>query len=436
MSRAPSALERLRSGELAGTRRLDLSDSLTAVPDEVLALADSLEVLNLSGNRLQTLPSWLSQMRRLKVVFCSDNPFTELPEVLGECPALEMVGFKACRIRHVSAAALPPALRWLVLTDNAVEALPSALGERPALQKLMLAGNRLQTLPPSLAQAQRLELLRLSANRFAALPGWLPTLPRLAWLALAGNPLGWTHPLAVPLPTVEWTRLQVRERLGEGASGQIHRVREQDGAQDLALKLFKGAITSDGRPEDELAASLVAGAHPALCTPVATLGGHPEGRQGTLLPLMPAGLRLLAQPPSLESCTRDVYPADWAIPLAQARSLAATLAGALAHLHGRGVLHGDFYAHNIHWDPQRGTVLLGDFGAASLLPTRDPALARGLCALDARAFGCLLQELVDHVPVIERTQGGWQTLRGLAEACLDEQPRQRPTLQALAAALG
>ena len=435
MSRAPSTLERLRSGELAGVRRLDLSDALTEVPAEVLALADSLEVLNLSGNRLQTLPSWLSRMRRLKVVFCSDNPFTELPEVLGECPALEMVGFKSCRVRHVPATALPQALRWLILTDNAVEGLPQALGERPALQKLMLAGNRLAQLPDSLAQAQRLELLRLSANRLTELPAWVLALPRRSWLACAGNSLGWACPLSAPLPAVDWRRLQVHERLGEGASGQIHRVQAQGDAQPLALKLFKGAITSDGRPEDELAASLVVGAHPALCTPVATLGGHPEGRQGTLLPLMPAGLRLLAQPPSLQSCTRDVYPSDWTIPLAQAQALAATLADALAHLHRRGVLHGDFYAHNIHWDPQTGAVMLGDFGAASLLPAGDAVLARGLCALDVRAYGCLLQELVDHVPVIERTQGGWLALRGLAEVCLDEQPGRRPTMQALAAAL-
>ena len=86
-------LEQLRSGALAGTRRLDLSCGLKAVPAEVFALADTLEVLNLSGNQLSSLPDDLPRLHRLKVIFCSDNAFTQLPEVLGACPALQVVGF-------------------------------------------------------------------------------------------------------------------------------------------------------------------------------------------------------------------------------------------------------------------------------------------------------------------------------------------------------
>jgi Leucine-rich repeat (LRR) protein len=51
------------------------------------------------------------------------------------------------------AAALPPQLRWLILTDNCISQLPDELGQRPLLQ-LMLAGNRLAHLPESLAQCQ------------------------------------------------------------------------------------------------------------------------------------------------------------------------------------------------------------------------------------------------------------------------------------------
>ena len=49
-------LEQLRSGALAGTRRLDLSAHLQTLPPEVFDLADTLEVLNLSGNQLSSLP--------------------------------------------------------------------------------------------------------------------------------------------------------------------------------------------------------------------------------------------------------------------------------------------------------------------------------------------------------------------------------------------
>ncbi|MEN9376708.1 MAG: hypothetical protein RL710_1865, partial [Pseudomonadota bacterium] len=330
-------LEQLRSGALAGVRRLDLSCKLQAVPPEVFDLADSLEVLNLSGNQLKSLPHDLPRLHRLKVIFCSDNPFTELPEVLGDCAALQVVGFKACRIARVPGAALPAQLRWLILTDNAISELPHALGQRPALQKLMLAGNQLQSLPASLAQAHRLELLRLSANQLQALPDWLSALPRLSWLALAGNPLGWQHAQPAPLPKVPWQALQVGALLGEGASGHIYQAHHRSHPDDaLALKLFKGAITSDGLPEHELAACLAAGHHPALCTPSGELTGHPQNARGLLLPLIAPSFTNLAGPPSLDSCTRDVYAPRLLIELPLALQLVGQIANALAHLHQRG----------------------------------------------------------------------------------------------------
>ena len=132
-------LEQLHTGQLAGVRRLTLSCGLSDFPREIFDLADSLEILDLSGNALSSLPDDLPRLHKLRIIFCSDNLFTTLPAVLGSCPALEMIGFKANRIDHVPAAALPPRLRWLTLTDNAIEVLPDELGKCGALQKLMLA---------------------------------------------------------------------------------------------------------------------------------------------------------------------------------------------------------------------------------------------------------------------------------------------------------
>ena len=399
-------LEQLRSGALIGTRRLDLSCGLETLPPEVFDLADTLEVLNLSNNRLSALPLELARLPKLKVIFCSNNPFTHLPEVLGDCAALEQVGFKACRIAHVPGAALPPRLRWLTLTDNAISQLPPEVGQRPALQKLMLAGNRLRGLPAGLADAQNLELLRLSANQFAHLPGWLTELPRLAWLALAGNPLGWHRAESAPMARLSWAQLQVDGLLGEGASGHIYRVHQAGSTEGLALKLFKGAVTSDGLPEHELAACLAAGQHPALCTPNAELTDHPQGTTGLLLPLIPPHYANLAGPPSLDRCTRDVYASGLRIPVPAVMRLAQDMAQALAHLHRRGVMHGDFYAHNILWDPITGQALLSDFGAGTLLPMDQPALSRALQALEVRAFGYLLEESVAHAVVQDAADAG------------------------------
>ena len=76
-------LHHLRTGQLTGLKRLDLSCGLTEFPPEIFDLADSLEVLNLSQNNLSSLPDDLHRLQKLRIIFCSDNLFTELPAALG-----------------------------------------------------------------------------------------------------------------------------------------------------------------------------------------------------------------------------------------------------------------------------------------------------------------------------------------------------------------
>lgn len=388
-----STLAALRRGALAGATRLDLSGAgLTAVPREIFGCADTLEILDLGRNALDALPPDFGRLHRLRVLFCSGAPFRVLPEVLGDCAALAQVGFRGCGLETVPAASLPPRLRWLTLTDNRISVLPASLGERPALQKLMLSGNLLSALPDTLAGHSSLELLRLSANRFEGLPAILPTLGRLAWLAFGANPAeGVPAPVAMP-PAVPLHALEVGALLGEGASGRVHAARWN--GREVALKQFRGAVTSDGLPAHEMAAALAVGAHPQLLGGLARVEAEAHGAPGLILPLIPPGWRLLAAPPSLESCTRDVYDPALALAPAAALRLARDIAAGGAHLAAHGLLHGDLYAHNIHWDGRTGAAVLGDFGAASIRPTGGVTLE----AFDVRAWGILAGELIGRVP--------------------------------------
>jgi hypothetical protein len=422
-------LAQLRAGELAGARRLDLAAGLTEFPEEIFALADTLEVLNLSGNKLSALPADLGRLHRLQVIFCSDNQFTTLPEVLGNCPQLSMVGFKANKIRTVPAAALPPALRWLILTDNELASLPAAIGQCQYLQKLMLAGNQLRQLPAELANCWRLELLRIAANQLVELPPGLLAMPRLAWLAYAGNPFSAAAEAAAvahhPIGSIAWGALTVQQQLGEGASGVISRAswhRATGAAMEVAIKVFKGAITSDGLPHCEMAACISAGRHPNLIAVEGKISQHPAGAEGLALELIDAAYGNLAGPPSLATCTRDVYEPGTTFSLAAALRLAHGIASAAAHLHAQGILHGDLYAHNILATPA-GEALLGDFGAASFFDVAG-AGATGLQQLEARAFGCLLEELLARCPAGEPT--ALATLAALQRRCTQPEVAERP----------
>jgi hypothetical protein len=408
-------LQQLRSGALAGVQRLSMRCGLTEFPREIFALADTLEILDLTGNALSSLPDDLHRLHKLRILFCSDNQFTELPAAVGGCAALTMVGFKANQIRDVPAAALPPQLRWLVLTDNQIEELPAALGERPQLQKLMLAGNRLRALPDSMAQLHKLELLRIASNQLSALPDWLPSLPHLTWLAYAGNPFSEQHEdvlVHTPSAEIDWSMLTLRDKLGEGASGVIYRAdwqRSADAAEPVAVKLFKGEMTSDGSPLSEMAACLGAGAHPNLIPILGHIEDHPDGAHGLVMSLISPAFHNLAGPPSLDSCTRDIYADDKRFELAAALRIARGIASAAAQLHAHGILHGDLYGHNILHD-EHGNTLLGDFGAASFYDPAGPQAA-ALQTLEVRAFGNLLEELLD------RSDSAPAALRELQATC-------------------
>jgi len=422
-------LSLLRAGKLAGIKRLDLSCGLSEFPEEIFTLADSLEILNLSGNAFSTLPDDLPKLHQLKVIFCSDNCFTEVPKILGKCPNLEMIGFKANQIRHLPAAALPKKLRWLILTDNQLNELPAELGACKHLQKLMLAGNQLQHLPDEMAACQQLELLRIAANRFAALPTWLEKLPRLAWLAYAGNPCSEASESAAmqkqSIAHIDWHALELQHQLGEGASGVIFQATHPRAESAVAVKVFKGALTSDGLPRSEKAACLAAGAHPNLIPVTGKISGHPEGLPGLVMSLVDASFHNLAKPPSLQSCTRDVYADHTQFSVATALKIATGIAAVAEHLHAQGVMHGDLYAHNILWNEQ-GDCLLGDFGAASFLPQDNPRAAIILQQLEVRAFACLLEELLDHCVDEAASQILMSELRDLQNRCQQSEVSARP----------
>ncbi|NMY38467.1 MULTISPECIES: protein kinase [unclassified Pseudomonas] len=433
-------LAKLRAGQLTGLKRLDLSCGLTEFPEEIFQLADSLEILNLSGNALRSLPHDLHRLTHLRVLFCSDNLFTTLPECLGQCATLSMIGFKANQICEVPGSALPPRLRWLILTDNHISQLPDELGRRPLLQKLMLAGNRLQALPRSLAGCERLELIRLASNQLRELPDWLLAMPGLSWLAYSGNPLAdELNAEHTPDSTahIDWSELELAQQLGEGASGVIYQANWRAPGQPVrpvAVKLYKGTITSDGSPLHEMHACIAAGQHPNLINVFGRVVGHPQQQAGLVMELIAPSFRNLAGLPSLDSCSRDVYADSTGFNAQSALRLARGIASVAAHLHAQGICHGDLYGHNILFN-ERGDCLLGDFGAACFHATDNSPRTRALQRIEVRAFGILLGELLHRIHSGLSDQQRAE-LQDLQTRCIQPDVLARPDFIEICSALG
>ena len=387
-------LKQLKSGQLDGIKRLSLSEQLSAFPSEILSLADSLEILDLSNNSLCSLPDEIASLHKLKILFASNNHFTVLPEVLGQLPNLEMIGFKSNQIEQVPHNSLPPKLRWLILTDNKITSLPDSLGERPRLQKLALAGNRLTSLPQTLSQCHNLELIRISANQLSHCPDQLLKLPKLAWFAFAGNPFSQSSKTITSVPNVKSTDFELGDILGHGASGVIYKAKwkttQTSFREDIAVKVFKGQITSDGYPSDELRACLKTGSHPNLVASIAQV--DEKDCRALIMSLIPENYRNLGLPPSFASCTRDTFETGQSLSQQQADKIITQMQAVFNYLHDNQVCHGDLYAHNTLYDDQ-ANIIFGDFGAASIydmLNTQQQACIR---TIEARSLAHFIDDI-------------------------------------------
>jgi len=440
-----STLQQLQAGELTSAfrfsqhqdpiTRLQITAHLTELPKEVFDLADCLEVLDLSNNQLTSLPDELDTLVNMRILFLSNNNFDHIPAVLARCPKLEMISFKSNSVISIAEDVLPIDTRWLILTDNKIKALPDSIGKLHRLQKLALAGNRLTDLPASMAQCTSLELARLSANQLTAMPDWLFQLPKLSWLAFSGNTFNRASNTTISsVIDVQLADIELGELLGEGASGLIYRgdwiVRPQsliDTDNHVAVKVFKGDVTSDGYPQDELDCCLTAGEQENLIKVIAQLDQTDTDKKlGLVMELIPSNFYNLGLPPTLKTCTRDTFNEGTFYDAEKIIKIAKQMANAMTHLHARGVSHGDAYAHNVMINND-ADMLFGDFGAATNLMTLPKAQQEAMERIEVRAFGCLLDDLLSLCSEVELKENkDLFGLINLKEKCMSHKPSVRP----------
>ncbi|MEH1819178.1 MAG: COR domain-containing protein [Nostoc sp.] len=211
-------LEKIREAKKKRLKELDLSnhlgthnkEKLTEVPAEVFEL-EWLEVLNLSGNGLRTLPETIARLPQLTFLDLSGNQLTELPEAIASLQQLTTLYLSRNQLTELPEAIasfqqlttlylsrnqlteLPEAiarlqqLTALGLSCNQLTTLPEAIARLQKLTYLGLADNQLTTLPEAIARLQQLTSLNLRSNRLTTLPEAIASLPQLTYLNLSGN---------------------------------------------------------------------------------------------------------------------------------------------------------------------------------------------------------------------------------------------------------
>ncbi|XP_005994937.1 leucine-rich repeat-containing protein 58 [Latimeria chalumnae] len=196
------------------TQRLLLSHNrLTYLPGSV-ALFRNLQLLDVSNNGLAFLCEEVLRLTRLRTLLAKNNQLTEfsLPKDFGhmglevvnlsgnrfeEMPSqlLELHGLRSLSLGGNRLKTIPPeienltSLELLYLGGNHITSIPPELANLPRLSYLVLCDNRIQGVPPQLAQLHSLRSLSLHNNLLTFLPREILHLVQLQELSLRGNPL-------------------------------------------------------------------------------------------------------------------------------------------------------------------------------------------------------------------------------------------------------
>ncbi|KAM4796496.1 leucine-rich repeat-containing protein 58 [Rhinophrynus dorsalis] len=170
---------------------LDLSNnSMAYIGEEILGLT-KLKTLLAKNNRLDefSLPKELGSMK-LEVLNLSGNQFEEIPSQLLQLQSLKTLSLGGNRLKSIPAEIENMiSLEFLYLGGNFINSIPPELANLPYLSYLVLCDNRIQSVPPQLAQVYSLRSLSLHNNLLTYLPREILSLVHLQELSLRGNPL-------------------------------------------------------------------------------------------------------------------------------------------------------------------------------------------------------------------------------------------------------
>ncbi|XP_014250078.1 protein phosphatase PHLPP-like protein isoform X2 [Cimex lectularius] len=179
-----TALDKLQSVQCSKNKLQDLSLNGTSLTSliagnncltklSIYPKPTKLKHLDISYNRLETLPDWLGSCQHLRTLFASHNLLTSLPDHLF-CSEL------SC-------------LQTLQLSFNSLKSLPQVIRHIP-LQQLFLQSNMLKELPEHFFLATaRLRILNLSKNQLGELPTAIGDGHQLERLYLTCNQLTDIH---------------------------------------------------------------------------------------------------------------------------------------------------------------------------------------------------------------------------------------------------
>ncbi|CAK1551066.1 unnamed protein product [Leptosia nina] len=151
---------------------LDYShQSLTDVPTDVFVYERTLETLLCQCNRIAELPRQLFMCHGLKFLDLSDNELQAIPSAISS-----LVNLHYLNVNRNTLASIPDSMKalkhllFLDLSVNPLEKLPDTITNLTALQELYLSDTYLEYLPGNFGRLAHLRILELRDNYLMILP--------------------------------------------------------------------------------------------------------------------------------------------------------------------------------------------------------------------------------------------------------------------------
>jgi Leucine-rich repeat (LRR) protein len=173
---------------LTAMHTLDLSNNkLESLPDDFGELA-SLVDLNLSHNRLRWLPESIGELPEIQRANLSRNQLVQIPDEIGRLSGLIDLDISWNDLTYMPEATGGwVALESLHICNNHLANLPSSCGKWTSLQELQVQCNRIKIMPLEVGSWFNLEYLDFHENKITEIPKEVGHMTALRNLSLAQN---------------------------------------------------------------------------------------------------------------------------------------------------------------------------------------------------------------------------------------------------------
>lgn len=177
--------------------------------DSCFSALENLEILDLKGNGITSLPDGLERLTRLRVLNINENAFESLPfKTFAKLPLIELLAHKnklAGTLLDVEVETLPH-LQTLDVSNNQLSLVALGPISMPSLLHLTVSINRLQSLP-DVGSWKSLLILNASENSIVAIPDGLTDLEGLKSADFTSNDIRVVPPEIARMGSLSLLRL-------------------------------------------------------------------------------------------------------------------------------------------------------------------------------------------------------------------------------------